>query len=86
MDRGLIVGALGFAAGFGAERLISSLGKDLKHYDTMRKMSGQGPFFKEILGTLGSLAGERASGIDGAGGLLSGLTNDVVRYARMKGM
>jgi hypothetical protein len=86
MDRGLIVGALGFAAGFGAERLISSLGKDLKRYDTMRKMSGQGPFFKELLGTLGNLAGERASGTDGAGGILAGLTNDVVRYAKMKGM
>ena len=43
MDRGLIVGAIAFAAAFGLERLYASMGPDIARYEKMRAMSGQPP-------------------------------------------
>jgi len=83
MDRGLIAGAIGFAVAFGAERLYASMAKDIARYESMREMSGQKPILKELLGFVIGATG--ASG-EGATGLIAGLTNDVVRYARMRGM
>jgi hypothetical protein len=48
-------------------------------------MSGQGSFGKELLAAAESLFGNR----DGSGvqaGFLDGIINDVVRYARLRGM
>lgn len=81
MTRGLIVGALGFAVGFAAERLFTALGPDIARYNRMREISGQEPLFKEVLAFAGALVGS-----DGAGSMVSEITNDVVRYARIKGM
>lgn len=85
MDRGLIAGSLGFLAAFGAERLLASLAKDIARYDAMRRMSGQQPLLKELLSSLGGAIGGTAR-TNGAAGFVDGLTNDVVRYAKMKGM
>ena len=59
MDRGLIVGAIAFAAAFAAERLYASMEPDLKRYEAMREMSGQPPILKELWSTIfGSAIGE----------------------------
>jgi hypothetical protein len=81
MTRGLIFGAIAFAAAFGAERLFASMAPDLARYNRMRAMSGQEPMFKELLTLAGGLLGS-----SGARGAIAGLTDDVVRYAKMKGM
>ena len=85
MNRSLIVASLGFIAAFGAERLFASLGPDIARYNRMREMSGQPPMLKEILSSLGTLVGGAARS-NGAGGFIAEMTNDVVRYAKMKGM
>jgi hypothetical protein len=85
MNRSLIAGALGFVAAFGAERLIEGLARDIARYDRMRAMSDQPPMFKEVLSTVGGLFGGAIRN-NGASGLIADLTNDVVRYAKMKGM
>jgi hypothetical protein len=89
MDRGLIVGALAFGLAFAAERLFSSLSADLARYSKMREMSGQEPIGKELLGLAGSLVGDHGTSLSGGGGagsLLAGLADDLVRYAKLRGM
>jgi hypothetical protein len=86
MYKGLILGGLAFGAAFGLERVIAGLGADMKRYDKLRAMSGQGPFLKELLSKAGSAIGDVAGSNGSGGGLLAGLTDDVVRYAKMKGM
>jgi hypothetical protein len=88
MDRGLIVGAIAFVAGFAAERLFTSLTKDIARYEKMREMSGQPPILKEVFGAVvGGATGESVPAWkEGATGLIADLTADVVRYAKMKGM
>lgn len=83
MDRGLIVGGLAFAAAFAAERLYRSLAPDIARYERMRAMSGQKPILKELLSLV--TGGASDDGSKNAG-LIAGLTNDIVRYARMRGM
>jgi ABC-type sulfate transport system substrate-binding protein len=85
MDRGLIVGAVAFAAAFGLERLYVSLGPDIARYESLRKMSGQKPILKELMSAVTGAMGDGVS-TDGAKGIVAGLTADVVRYARMRGM
>jgi hypothetical protein len=85
MNKSLIVGALGFAAAFGAERLFEGLAKDVARYDRMRAMSDQPPMFKEVLSTVGGLFGGALRNNSGTG-MIVDLTNDIVRYAKMKGM
>ena len=86
MDRGLIFGAIAFGAAFGLERLLASLGPDIKRYSAMRKMSNEGSITKELLGLVGGMIGSHGATQSAASGIISGLTNDVVRYAKMKGM
>ena len=86
MDRGIVLGAVAFATVFGAERLFASLGPDIARYSAMRKMSNQGPIFKELFALVGGLVGSRGAGQSITSGLVAGLTHDVVRYAKMKGM
>ena len=85
MLRGLIVGALAFAAAFAVERVFASMKSDIARYDAMRKMSGEEPLAKELLATMGSLVtgSVQKSGVTS---FVTSLTNDVVRYAKMKGM
>ena len=86
-NRGLLIGALAFAAAMAAERLFSSMAGDLARYDRMRKMSGEGSLVKELLGTIGGFVGERTrEQKDAAAGIVGMLTNDVVRYAKLRGM
>jgi hypothetical protein len=84
MVRGLVVGAIAFGGAFAAERLFTSLAKDIERYENMRKMSGQESLSKQLLSTVGSLLGSSLEG--GQNGFIASLTNDVVRYAKMKGM
>jgi hypothetical protein len=86
MDRGLIAGAIGFAVAFGAERLYASMAPDIARYEKMREMSGQKPIFKELMGMVTGPLSDSALDPGGAGGIIAGLTADVVRYARMRGM
>jgi hypothetical protein len=81
MSRGLIVGAIAFVAAFAAERLYASMAPDIERYNNMRKMSGQPPIAKELFSIVSG-----AFGGSGTSGMIADLTNDVVRYARMKGM
>jgi hypothetical protein len=85
MLRGIIVGALAFAAAFGIERVLAGMKSDIARYDAMRKMSGEEPLAKELLATMGSLVtgSVQKSGVTS---FVTSLTNDVVRYAKMKGM
>jgi hypothetical protein len=86
MDRGLIVGAIAFAAAFAAERLYASMEPDLKRYEAMRAMSGQQPILKELWSTVvGSTLSDHET-TRKAGGLLADLTKDALRYARMRSM
>jgi hypothetical protein len=85
MDRGLIVGAVAFAAGFAAERLFASMSKDLARYEKLRAMSGEPPLAKELLSVVASVLGD-ATVKSGTSSLISGLTSDLVRYARIRGM
>jgi len=83
----LIVGAVGFAAAFGVERLYASLAPDIARYERMREMSGQKPILQELMGkVVGSVADNGGTLADGAGGIVTGLVADVVRYARIRGM
>jgi hypothetical protein len=86
MDRGLIVGAIAFVAAFGAERLYVSLAKDIARYEAMRRMSGQPPILKEVLSSVFGNVMESDAATGMAKGLVSEITNDVMRYARMKSM
>jgi hypothetical protein len=81
MNRGLIVGAIAFAAGYAAERLYTKLAPDIAHYNKMRSLSGQDPLWKELV-----TFGRTAFGAGDAKSIVADLTNDVVRYARMKAM
>jgi hypothetical protein len=85
MDRGLIVGAVAFAVGFAAERLYASMSKDLARYEKLRAMSGEPPLAKELLSLVASVLGD-ATVKSGTSSLISGLTSDLVRYARIRGM
>ncbi len=86
MDRGLIVGAIAFVAAFAAERLYSSMAKDIARYEEMRKMSGQPPILKELLSTVLGGGVDDKDAPARAGGFVADLTNDVMRYARMRNM
>jgi hypothetical protein len=85
MVRGVIVGALAFAAAFAAERVFVGMKDDLARYDNLRKMSGQEPLAKELLSTLGSLftGSVQKSGVTS---FVTSLTNDIVRYGKMRSM
>jgi|HubBroStandDraft_4_1064222.scaffolds.fasta_scaffold00007_31 hypothetical protein len=85
MDRGLIVGALAFAAGFAAERLFASMSKDIARYEKLREMSGEPPLMKELLSVVLGVFGD-ATIKRGAPSLVADLTSDLVRYAEMRGM
>ena len=85
MVRGLIVGAIAFAAAFAAERVLAGMASDLARYDRMRKMSGEEPVAKEVLSTIGSLiTGSMQK--NGFTSFVTSLTNDAVRYAKIRGM
>jgi hypothetical protein len=85
MVRGLIVGALAFAAAFAAERAFASMKEDLARYDAMRKRSGQEPLAKELFSTLASLltGSVQKSGVTS---FVTSVSNDLVRYAKMRSM
>ncbi|HEX3370551.1 MAG TPA: hypothetical protein VIX83_04225 [Candidatus Cybelea sp.] len=85
MVRGIIVGALAFAAAFAVERVLAGMKEDLARYDAMRKMSGEEPLAKELLATIGSLVtgSVQKSAVTS---FVTSLSNDAVRYAKMKGM
>jgi hypothetical protein len=87
MIRGLILGSLAFAAVFAAERQYDAMGNDVQRYDALRAMSGDPPFYRQLLASLGEMvadfAGRRAGD---AGDLFTSLTSDVVRYATMRNM
>jgi hypothetical protein len=59
--------------------------EDLARYDAMRKMSGEEPLAKELLATIGSLVtgSVQKSAVTS---FVTSLSNDAVRYAKMKGM
>jgi len=85
MVKGLIVGALAFAGAFALERLIAGMHSDFSRYDNMRKMSGEQPLGKELLSAVGSLVTGSVQK-NGLTEFANSLTNDVVRYAKMRGM
>lgn len=86
MDRGLIVGAIAFAAAFGVERLYASLEKDIKRYETMRRMSGQQPIFKELTSTIFGNTIDKRDAAREATGFVGSLVNDAIRYAKIRSM
>jgi|HubBroStandDraft_5_1064220.scaffolds.fasta_scaffold16685_2 hypothetical protein len=85
MERGLIAGLIGFAIGFGVERLITGMSKDIARYEKMRTMSGEAPLIKELFSSAVGFVGDMTMRT-GAPDLVAGLTNDLVRYANMRSM
>jgi len=85
MIRGVVIGALAFGAAFALERVLSGMKSDLARYDEMRKMSGDEPLAKEVLSTLGSLITGSVQK-NGLTTFVTSITNDVVRYAKIRGM
>jgi len=83
MYRGVILGGLAFGAVFALERVFSNMAADLARYDKLRKMSGQEPVLREVLRYFSGAVGEQGAN---TGGFIAGLGNDVIRYAKMKGM
>jgi hypothetical protein len=83
MDRGLIAGALGFFAAFALERAFASVTKDIARYDAIRKMSDQQPLLREIVA---AVTGAVSSNASRPAGVIAALTNDAVRYAKMRSM
>jgi hypothetical protein len=87
MVRGLVLGALAFAAVFAVERQYVALGPDIKRYNAMREMSGDLPVFREIGKTIyGMIADFGVSRQGEARDLFAALTHDLVRYAAMRSM
>jgi hypothetical protein len=87
MVRGLIVGAIAFAAAFAAERLFVSVKKDVDRYNDIRAMSGDPPLGKELFGSVGNmLTGTVRKSGSGVSGFFGGITDDVVRYAKLRSM
>jgi hypothetical protein len=87
MYRGLILGALAFAATVLAERQFVFVKKDIERYDRIRAMSGDAPLLKQGLmmlrDAIGSLGSTQRGGMMG---MIESLQNDVVRYARLSTM
>ena len=87
MKRGIILGVLGFAAAFVAERQLTSIKKDVQRYNRLRSMSNEGPLSAELAGKFGSsFSNNRAHRPGGAKNLLSALASDAIRYARIRAM
>jgi hypothetical protein len=84
-SRGLILGTLGFIAAVGAERLYASLAPDIARYNRMRAMSDQPPILKELLASAGgAISGSARAGV--SNNIITDITHDIVRYAKMRGM
>ncbi|GAC1420965.1 MAG: hypothetical protein NVSMB5_13830 [Candidatus Velthaea sp.] len=87
MKRGLILGAVGFAAAFVAERQFVALKKDIDRYDRLRAMSGEGPLYKQLAGEIGtSISNNRPQRPGGSKALFGSLASDVIRYVRIRAM
>ncbi len=87
MFRGLMFGALAFGAAFAAERRFGSLTKDLKRYDTIRAMSGDPPFLREVFKHLAKSASEyRLSRGGDPRAMVTSVLGDVKRYMTMRSM
>jgi hypothetical protein len=85
MLRGVIVGAIAFAVAFAAERVYEGMKGDLARYNALRKMSGEEPLGSELLSLVTSLL-TGSTQKDGVGSFISEMTEDVVRYAKIRGM
>jgi hypothetical protein len=87
MYRGLILGALAFAAAILAERQFVAVAKDIERYDRIRAMSDDPPLLKQGFGMLRDMIGSFGDSRRGeATGMINALQNDVVRYARISTM
>ncbi len=85
MVKGLVAGALGFAAAFAIARVVAVSKADFERYDAMRKMSGQEPLVKELLSILGSMVAGTVQK-NSVSEFIAEMTNDVVRYAKLRDM
>lgn len=87
MNRGIILGAIAFAAAFFAERQFEVVKKDIERYDRLRAMSGEPPLYKQLgtqlAGMVTTFGSQRQ---DEAKNLFTSLTGDLVRYARIRAM
>lgn len=87
MMRGLVLGGVAFGVVYLLERQFEKLAGDIARYDRMRAMSGDPPFLREgINQAVAMITSFGAARSEKAIGMLSGLQDDVVRYARIKGM
>jgi len=87
MNRGVMWGAVAFAAAYLAEQQFEHVRRDLERYDSLRAMSGKPPFLRELGGmAAGLLASLTGSNGTAPGGFVQSLVSDLVRYARIRGM
>ncbi len=90
MVKGLIWGGIGFAAAFGASRVVGTLMTDLKRYDMIRAMSGDSPFLFEAVGKVPALLAALPPLLNDARRetveLLMSLPVDALRYVRIESM
>jgi hypothetical protein len=81
----VLLGALGVASVFAA-RAAWFAARDLRRYNRMREMSGQGPLSRELPAMAREVfANERASAPN-FGALIASLPKDAARYLKMRAM
>ncbi|BDE06513.1 hypothetical protein WPS_17890 [Vulcanimicrobium alpinum] len=85
--RGLVLGGVAFGVVYFLERQFEKFASDIARYDRLRAMSGDPPFLREGLNqAIGIITSFGAARSEKAIGMLQGLQDDVVRYARIKSM
>jgi hypothetical protein len=82
--------ALTVAAAIGASyfawRAISSLSRDVEHYNRIRAMSGQGPFWDDVPDMLRQIVAKESRFTSGIPSLLASLPKDLARYMAIEAM
>jgi hypothetical protein len=91
MNRGLVFGAVAFAAAYAIEGAWSKVQPDIKHYDWMRAMSDEPPLVREhisrAVGLAGWLLNTQSPAIAGVTrGLVQSIREDIARYAKLSSM
>jgi hypothetical protein len=91
MNRGLVYGAVAFAAVYALEHQWSKMQGDIGYVDSMRALSDEVPILKEqmtrIIGLAGWLLAEQSPAVAGVTrGIVQSLREDIVRYAKLDTM
>ncbi len=67
-------------------RLAMSVAKDVKRYNRLREISGEGPLWSELPAMLREVVRRECEAPLDLGGVIAGLPADLERYANIKAM